>query len=171
MEAAIDNFGGIDVLVNNPGIAAPLDWVENLTTADYRQMVEVHHLGTVYITKAAWPHMQAGGLRAHRQHDVGRCVGTVPKNSSYGSAKGAVLGFTRCAASTGTATASCERSVPRAQTRMATSDILAHVYDAPEEMFSDSMPQFAPERVLTGRRVSRARVVRAQRRGARVGGG
>src|SRR5262245_13767273 len=44
VEAAMDSFGRIDVLVNNAGIAAPLDWIENLTAADYRRMVEVHHL-------------------------------------------------------------------------------------------------------------------------------
>src|SRR6516225_5997691 len=55
---ALDNYGRLDVVVNNAGIAAPLEWIEDLTNADYRKMVEVHHLGTVYVTKAAWPHMQ-----------------------------------------------------------------------------------------------------------------
>src|SRR3954462_3920030 len=58
IEAALDTFGQIDVLVNNAGIASPLDWIENLTEADYRRMVEIHYLGTVYVTKAAWPHLK-----------------------------------------------------------------------------------------------------------------
>jgi NAD(P)-dependent dehydrogenase (short-subunit alcohol dehydrogenase family) len=33
VQAALDAFGRVDVVVNNAGIAAPLDWVENLTPA------------------------------------------------------------------------------------------------------------------------------------------
>ena len=72
--AAMDSFGQIDVVVNNAGIASPLDWIENLTPADYRQMVEVHHLGTVYVTKAAWPHLVAGGY--------GRIVNTTSEGAA-----------------------------------------------------------------------------------------
>ena len=37
--------------------------------------------------------------------------------------------------------------VPRANTRIATPEILSHTYDAPAEMFQGSMQQFAPELV------------------------
>jgi NAD(P)-dependent dehydrogenase (short-subunit alcohol dehydrogenase family) len=147
IEAALDSFGGIDVVVNNAGIAAPLDWVDDLTLADYRRMVEVHHLGTVYVTKAAWPHLAAkggganGGGRIVNTTSEG-ALGTVPKNSSYGSAKGAVLAFTRTSALDGARHGISVNAVaPRANTRMSTPDILAHVYDAPAEMFT-SMPGF-----------------------------
>ena len=147
VEAAMDSFGAIDVLVNNAGIAAPLDLVEDLTPADYRKMVEVHHLGTVYVTKAAWPHLIAnGGGRIVNTTSEG-ALGTVPKNSSYGSAKGAVLGFTRTSALDGARHGISVNAVaPRAETRMSTSDILAHVYDAPAEMFT-SMPGFGAQLV------------------------
>jgi NAD(P)-dependent dehydrogenase (short-subunit alcohol dehydrogenase family) len=147
VEAAMDNFGRIDVVVNNAGIAAPLQWLEDLTLDDYRRMITVHHLGTVYVTKAAWPHMQSAGYGRVVNTTSEGALGTVPKNSSYGSAKGAVLGFTKTAALDGARYGiRVNAVVPRAQTRMSTSDILAHVYDAPEELFT-SMPQFAPERV------------------------
>lgn len=147
VEAAMDSFGAVDVLVNNAGIAAPLDLVEDLTLADYRRMIEVHHLGTVYVTKAAWPHLIAnGGGRIVNTTSEG-ALGTVPKNSSYGSAKGAVLGFTRTTALDGARHGIRVNAVaPRAETRMSTSDILAHVYDAPAEMFT-SMPGFAAQLV------------------------
>jgi hypothetical protein len=61
VQAALDAYGRLDVLVNNAGIAAPLDTIENLTPANYRKMIEVHFLGTVYVTKAAWPHLVEGG--------------------------------------------------------------------------------------------------------------
>ena len=145
--AAMDNFGRVDVVVNNAGIAAPLDWLENLTAADYRRMIEVHYLGTVYVTQAAWPHLQAAGYGRIVNTTSEGALGTVPKNSSYGSAKGAVLGFTRTSALDGLRHGiRVNAVVPRANTRMATPDILAHVYDAPEDLFG-SMPQFNPERV------------------------
>jgi NAD(P)-dependent dehydrogenase (short-subunit alcohol dehydrogenase family) len=147
VEAAMDSFGRVDVVVNNAGIAAPLDWIENLTAADYRRMVEVHHLGTVYVTKAAWPHMMAAGYGRVVNTTSEGATGVVPKNSNYGSAKGAVLGFTRSVAIDGARHGiRVNAVVPRANTRMATPDILSHVYDAPEDAFG-SMPQFAAERV------------------------
>ncbi len=148
IETAMDNFGRVDVVVNNAGIAAPLEWVEDLTLADYRRMVEVHHLGTVNVTKAAWPHMQAAGYGRIVNTTSEGMLGMVPKNSSYGSAKGAVLGFTRTSALDGARYGIRVNAVaPRAATRMSTPDILAHTYDAPKEMFQGSMQQFAPELV------------------------
>jgi NAD(P)-dependent dehydrogenase (short-subunit alcohol dehydrogenase family) len=148
VEAAMDSFGRIDVVVNNAGIAAPMDWIENLTPADYRRMVEVHHLGTVYVTKAAWPHMAAAGYGRVVNTTSEGAIGIVPKNSSYGSAKGAVLGFTRSVAIDGQRHGiGVNAVVPRASTRMSTPDQLAHVYDTPAEAFGTSMGMFAPEHV------------------------
>ena len=148
IQAALENFGAVDIVVNNAGIAAPLEWVEDLTLADYRRMVEVHYLGTVYVTKAAWPHMQAAGYGRIVNTTSEGALGMVPKNSSYGSAKGAVLGFTRTSALDGARFGIGVNAVaPRAQTRMSTPDILAHTYDAPEEMFHGSMAVFDPDLV------------------------
>ncbi len=144
----MDAFGRVDVVVNNAGIAAPLDWVENLTPADYRRMVEIHHLGTVYVTKAAWPHMTAAGYGRIVNTTSEGAIGIVPKNSSYGSAKGAVLGFTRCAAIDGLRHGiRVNAVVPRANTRMSTPDVLSHVYDVPADLFGGSMGVFVPELV------------------------
>jgi NAD(P)-dependent dehydrogenase (short-subunit alcohol dehydrogenase family) len=144
----VDSFGSVDVVVNNAGIAAPLDWVENLTNADYRRMVEVHHLGTVYVTKAAWPHMVAAGYGRIVNTTSEGATGIVPKNSSYGAAKGAVLGFTRAAAIDGLRHGiRVNAVVPRAQTRMSTPEVLSHVYDTPVDAFGGSMGVFGPELV------------------------
>ena len=146
IETAMDAFGRIDVVVNNAGIAAPLDWIEHLTTADYRRMVEVHHLGTVYVTKAAWPHLVAAGYGRIVNTTSEGVLGMVPKNSSYASAKGAVLGFTRAVALDGLRHGiHVNAVVPRAQTRMSTAEVLAHVYDSPADAFGGAMPQFAAE--------------------------
>lgn len=148
VQAAIDNFGAVDIVVNNAGIAAPLEWVEDLTLADYRRMIEVHYLGTLYVTKAAWPHMQTAGYGRIVNTTSEGALGMVPKNSSYGSAKGAVLGFTRTTALDGARFGIRVNAVaPRAQTRMSAPDILAHTYDVPEEMFHGSMAVFDPDLV------------------------
>ena len=147
IEAALDTFGQIDVLVNNVGIASPLDWIDNLTEADYRRMVEIHYLGTVYVTKAAWPHLKASDAARLVNTTSEGMLGTVPKNSSYAGAKGAVLGFTRALAVDGARDGIGVNAVlPRADTRMAAADVLADVYDAPADMFQD-MSAIDPVRV------------------------
>jgi NAD(P)-dependent dehydrogenase (short-subunit alcohol dehydrogenase family) len=146
VEAAMDSFGRVDVVVNNAGIAAPMGWIEDLTPADYRRMVEVHHLGTVYVTKAAWPHMVAAGYGRVVNTTSEGATGTVPKNSSYGSAKGAVMGFTRAVALDGLRHGiHVNAVVPRAQTRMSAPEILSHVYDTPADAFGGSMAVYAPD--------------------------
>lgn len=148
VQTAMDAFGSVDVVVNNAGIAAPMDWIENLSTADYRRMVEVHQLGTVYVTKAAWPHMTAAGYGRIVNTTSEGATGIVPKNSSYGAAKGGVLGFTRAVAIDGLRHGiRVNAVVPRANTRIATPELLSHVYDTPAEMFGGSMGVFAPELV------------------------
>jgi NAD(P)-dependent dehydrogenase (short-subunit alcohol dehydrogenase family) len=147
VEAALDTFGQIDALVNNAGIASPLDWIDNLSEADYRRMVEIHYLGTVYVTKAAWPHLKASDAARLVNTTSEGMLGTVPKNSSYAGAKGAVLGFTRALAVDGMRDGIGVNAVlPRADTRMAAADVLAHVYDAPADMFED-MSAIDPVRV------------------------
>jgi NAD(P)-dependent dehydrogenase (short-subunit alcohol dehydrogenase family) len=148
VQSALDAFGRLDALVNNAGIAAPLDTIENLTPANYRKMIEVHFLGTAYVTKAAWPHLVEGGYGRVVNTTSEAAIGTVPKNTSYGSAKGAVLSYTRALAIDGLRHGIHVNAVaPRADTRMATPDILAHVYDAPEESFGASTAHFKPELV------------------------
>ena len=147
IEAALDTFGQIDVLVNNAGIASPLDWIDNLTEADYRRMVEIHYLGTVYVTKAAWPHLKASDAARLVNTTSEGMLGTVPKNSSYAGAKGAVLGFTRALAVDGARDGIGVNAVlPRADTRMAAAEVLSHVYDVPADMFQD-MSAIDPVRV------------------------
>jgi NAD(P)-dependent dehydrogenase (short-subunit alcohol dehydrogenase family) len=93
IDAAVDRFGRIDILINNAGIirwAGPPDVdIDNLT-----RHLDVHVLGSFNTTLAAWPHMTD-------QH-YGRIVMTtssgvfgLPQNVSYATAKGGVIGLTR----------------------------------------------------------------------------
>ncbi|MEL6614888.1 MAG: SDR family oxidoreductase [Bacteroidota bacterium] len=56
IQAAIDAFGGVDVLVNNAGVM-PLSFVKNARVDEWTQMVDVNVNGVLYCTGAAIPHM------------------------------------------------------------------------------------------------------------------
>lgn len=148
VQAAIDAFGKLDVVINNAGIAAP-DWFEDTPLERVRKMVEVHYLGTVYVTRAAWPHLiEAGDGRVVNTASEA-ALGFVPKGAAYGGAKGAVLSFTRELALEAPRHGMHVNAVmPRAQTRLSAPEVMAHTYDVPVELFDGGgMDQYKPELV------------------------
>jgi NAD(P)-dependent dehydrogenase (short-subunit alcohol dehydrogenase family) len=92
VQTAMDKWGRLDILVNNAGILRDKSF-NNMDMADYEFVNQVHHFGTVYCTKAAWPIM--------RKQQYGRIVvttsgsGTVGNfgQANYGAAKMAVVGL------------------------------------------------------------------------------
>ena len=96
----MNTWGRLDILVNNAGILRDKAF-NNMPMADYEFVNQVHHFGTVYCTKAAWPIM--------RKQAYGRIVvttsgsGTVGNfgQANYGAAKMAVNGLDQCAAARG----------------------------------------------------------------------
>jgi NAD(P)-dependent dehydrogenase (short-subunit alcohol dehydrogenase family) len=118
IDAAIDRFGRLDILINNAGI---IRWA-GFPEADAENLaghLAVHVGGSFNTTRAAWPHMVGQGY--------GRIVMTtssgvfgLPENLSYATAKGAVIGLTRSLATAG-ATHGIKANLiaPAAYTRMA----------------------------------------------------
>jgi len=92
IDTAVNTWGRVDILVNNAGILRDKAF-NNMSMADYEFVNQVHHMGTVYCTKAAWPIM--------RKQQYGRIVvttsgsGTVGNfgQANYGAAKMAVNGL------------------------------------------------------------------------------
>lgn len=96
VEEAVDRFGGVDVLVNNAGLARG-SGVEGLETADYRTMQETNVDGVFYATRAALPH-----VREREGHVIflGSAAGKFPRsfNPVYAASKWWVRGFAKSVA-------------------------------------------------------------------------
>ena len=95
IDTAVNTWGRLDILVNNAGILRDKAF-NNMDMADFQTVVDVHLMGTVYCTRAAWPIM--------RERKYGRVVVTSSTSGSfgnfgqtnYGAAKLAVNGFINC---------------------------------------------------------------------------
>jgi NAD(P)-dependent dehydrogenase (short-subunit alcohol dehydrogenase family) len=145
VKLAVDTFGGLDILINNAGISEP-ELFEDHTAEQFRRMVAVHYLGTVYMTQAAWPHLVKSG----RGRLVNTCsegsAGVFPKNTPYGGAKGGVLGFTLTLATEGLKNGVHVNGFsPRITTRMSTAEVMATVSGRPAEVFKPHIAKLTPE--------------------------
>ena len=145
VQSALDTFGRLDVVINNAGIAKP-ERFEVQTTDEFRRMIEVHYLGTVYVSQAAWGHfMTNGGGRIVNTVSEG-AMGTLPKTTAYGGAKAAVIGLTLNMAADGARHGiSVNGFSPRVASRMSTPEVLGHVHEAPPENFAPLGNIFTPE--------------------------
>jgi 2-hydroxycyclohexanecarboxyl-CoA dehydrogenase len=97
VEAALDAFGPLDVLVNNAGVGRVvpfLDSNEDLWDLELR----VNLRGTVAVTHAVLPsmHRHGGGAIVNVASEAGR-MGT-PGGAVYSAAKAGVIGFTKAIA-------------------------------------------------------------------------
>ncbi|WP_328320886.1 oxidoreductase [Kribbella sp. NBC_00382] len=93
VQAAVDVFGGLDVVANNAGYAnsAP---IEEMAEDDFRAQIETNLYGVVNVTRAALPlfREQRGGHFLQFSSIGGRAGGT-PGMGAYQTAKFAVEGF------------------------------------------------------------------------------
>jgi NAD(P)-dependent dehydrogenase (short-subunit alcohol dehydrogenase family) len=131
---AVDEFGRVDVVVNNAGVSRPCPIAE-LDDAALDLHLGVHLRGTAGTMRAAFPVMAAQG--------GGRIVNTVsghafdpkvPGSAAYAAAKGAIFSFTLAAAREGAAHGILVNAIaPLAFTPMSEA-YLAAVPDAAERL-------------------------------------
>jgi uncharacterized protein len=95
MEQIVQQFGRIDVLINNAGYGV-FDKFIDAPLSEFEEMMEVNYLGTVRCIKAALPHMleQGSGHLVNIASMAGK-IGS-SKSSGYSATKHAVLGLTNC---------------------------------------------------------------------------
>jgi NAD(P)-dependent dehydrogenase (short-subunit alcohol dehydrogenase family) len=145
VELALDSFGRLDILINNAGTSVP-ELFDIQTLEQFRMLNEVHYLGTVYVTKAAWPHLcKAGNGRLVNTISEGP-LGIHERGTGYGGAKAGVIGLTlTLAAEAKFHGVAVNGFAPRIATRLSAPEVLSHVYDRPVEMFEKNMAMFPPE--------------------------
>ena len=88
-------LGGLDVLINNAGIAGPTAPVEDIDIADWQRTIAVDLNGMFYCTRKAVPLLKAagGGSIINLSSAAGRLG--FPLRTPYSAAKWAVVGFTK----------------------------------------------------------------------------
>jgi NAD(P)-dependent dehydrogenase (short-subunit alcohol dehydrogenase family) len=88
-------LGGLDVLVNNAGIAGPTAKVEDIRPEDWDRCIAVDLNGMFYCTRRAMPLIKAagGGSIINLSSIAGRFG--FPMRTPYAAAKWAVVGFTQ----------------------------------------------------------------------------
>jgi NAD(P)-dependent dehydrogenase (short-subunit alcohol dehydrogenase family) len=92
VEDAVSKWGRIDVLINNAGILRDKSF-SKVSMEDFRKVMDVHLWGSVFVTRAAWPHMIA--------QQYGRILMTTSSSglfgnfgqTNYGTAKMGAIGL------------------------------------------------------------------------------
>jgi NAD(P)-dependent dehydrogenase (short-subunit alcohol dehydrogenase family) len=96
VQTAIDTWGRVDILINNAGVHRP-GLFGDISDADVSALVDSHLMGSVWMSRAVWPHM--------KQAETGRIVNISSRSmfgnaflGVYGTAKAGVIGLTRATA-------------------------------------------------------------------------
>jgi NAD(P)-dependent dehydrogenase (short-subunit alcohol dehydrogenase family) len=147
VEAALDSFGRLDIIINNAGISN-LQFFEDLPLDDFTRMNDVHYMGTVHVLKAAWPHL----CKAKYGRVINTCsegmLGIHPYVTAYGGAKGGVYGLTRTLAAEAPFHGILVNGIaPRANTRLGSEESVMKTFNMPKEMVSGIFGVMRPELV------------------------
>ncbi|MBC3842209.1 3-oxoacyl-ACP reductase [Streptacidiphilus sp. 4-A2] len=149
VDLAVDQFGRLDVLVNNAGILRDR-MVFSMTPEEWDSVIRVHlrgHFGTTRFAAAHWrDRAKQSGAPVH-----GRIINTSseafvagsPGQPNYAAAKGGIVGLTMsCASALARYGVTSNAICPRARTRM-TEDVFTGSMGAPEQ----GIDPLAPEHV------------------------
>lgn len=93
IDAVVQRWGHIDVLVNNAGEQHPTERLEDIPQEQWERTFSTNMFSMFMLTKAALPHMQAGGAIINTT-SITAYKGN-PVLLDYSATKGAITSFTR----------------------------------------------------------------------------
>ena len=99
VEHAVDDLGGLDILINNAGSLVERRLLGEIDEAIYRRVMDLNLASMAWVTREAVPHLKAAGESSivNLASLAGR-KGGHPGSLLYATAKGAVLTWTRALA-------------------------------------------------------------------------
>ncbi len=97
VEATLEAFGSIDILVNNAAFQEHAESIEDLTEERFDETLRTNIYGYFHMTKAVVPHLKKGSSIINTGSVVG--LRGSPKLLDYSTTKGAIHAFTKSLAS------------------------------------------------------------------------
>jgi 2-keto-3-deoxy-L-fuconate dehydrogenase len=97
VQAVVDHFGQLDIVVNNAGVGAQGTVADN-DDAEWHRVFDVNVVGMVRITRAALPYLHASRAAAVVNTCSVAATAGLPQRVLYSATKGAVLAMTRAMA-------------------------------------------------------------------------
>ncbi len=91
----VSRFGGLDILVNNVGIAGPTASVEDINPDDWDRTIDINLNSFFYCAKYAVPLIKAAGGGAIVNMSSTAGILGYPQRSPYAASKWAIIGLTK----------------------------------------------------------------------------
>lgn len=95
IDATVDEFGSLDVLVNNAGIGGPTAPVEEVTVEEWDRTQDVNVRGTFLMCKHAVPHLRESERGSVVNISSIAAKDPYPTRTPYSASKAALIGFGR----------------------------------------------------------------------------
>jgi NAD(P)-dependent dehydrogenase (short-subunit alcohol dehydrogenase family) len=97
LDRLVEEFGGLDVVVNNAGITI-VGAAHTMDEDDWDKELAINTKSVYLVSKAAWPHLEARGGGAIVSTASIAGIWAIPEDAAYCASKAAVIMLTKCMA-------------------------------------------------------------------------